>query len=141
VLGFAAISAALTGLAWTAAWAEALASGECNENVSVALTEMKRASGVLTAKVVYTATGDNATVYVYPVETYPLDAAAGKKYEVLKDSDGKWLASSDASHGHRKAGDTYKAWYKFPAPPAEVTAISLTLKNCEPLEDVPIIDK
>lgn len=141
VPGIVAACAAITGLAPTPATAEALASGECNLDTSVELTDLKRASGVLTAKVVHTATADNAHVYVYPKDTYVLDAAGGKKYEVLQDSDGNWLSSSNTSHTLNKAGDTHKAWYNFPAPPAEVTSVSLTLVNCEPLEDVPITDK
>ncbi|MGQ0659053.1 MAG: hypothetical protein ACT4NU_13375 [Chromatiales bacterium] len=137
----AAACAAVVGLASTAASAEAIASGECNDNTSVELTELKRASGVLTAKVRYTAAADGAMARVNPGETYVLDAAGAKKYEVLKDSDDNWLSSSNTSHQLYKAGDTHKAWYKFPAPPAEVASISLTLTNCEPLEDVPITDK
>lgn len=140
-LGIVAACAAITGLLATAARAQALASGECNENASVELMDMKRGSGVLTAKVVYTATADKAYAYVHPRETYVLDAAGGKKYEVLTDSDGNPLASSNTSYSLDKTGDTHKAWYKFPAPPAEVTSVSLTLKNCEPLEDVAITDK
>ena len=142
--GMTALALACAGASWLAApaaRAEALASGECNNDVSVELTDLKRSSGVLTAKVVYTATSDDANAYVYAEDTYVLDPAGGKKYEVLKDSDGNWLASSNTSHGLRKVGATHKAWYKFPAPPAEVTAVSLTLRNCEPLEDVPITDK
>jgi hypothetical protein len=78
---------------------------------------------------------------VYAEDAYVLDAAGGKKYQVLRDSDGNWLASSNTTHNLQKTGDTHKAWYKFPAPPAEVTAVTLSLKNCEPLEDVAITDK
>jgi hypothetical protein len=142
--GITALAIAWAGSSWLAApaaSAEAVASGECNGNSSVELTDLKRSSGVLTAKMVYTAGSDDAKAYVYPEDTYVLDAAGGKKYEVLKDSDGKWLASSNTSHSLYKAGDTHRAWYKFLAPPADVKAISITLKECEPLEDVPITDK
>ncbi len=141
LLGLLAACAAAAGLASPATMAEALATGECNNNASVELTDLKRASGVLTAKLVYTATADGANAYVYAGEAYVLDAAGAKKYEVLKDSDGNWLASSNTGHQLYKQGDTHKAWYKFPAPPAEVTSVSVTVKDCEPLEDVAITDK
>jgi hypothetical protein len=123
-----------------AAQTPALASSECNGRATAELTELKRASGVLTAKVRWRATGPKAEVEMSTEKFYVLDPAGGKKYEVLKDSGGQPLVSETYRQSIEAVGDTYRAWFKFPAPPADVKRVSLTMPDCEPLEDVPITD-
>jgi hypothetical protein len=80
---------------------------------------------------------------------YAVDEESGTKYYVLSDKEGNPLApandwvDSDTGGSVRKLepGATARFWMKLPAPPPEVTEISLFLNETEPLEDMPITDK
>ena len=107
------------------------------------LTECKRKEGVLTVKVNFRNTGDASQGV--SIETnhgkYELVyvTADGKKYFVLKDSEGAPLAPKYISESLKK-GEKILWWAKFPAPPAEVKKINLIFPKVLPFEDVPITD-
>ena len=129
----------------TAPPAGAIATQETNwKGVSATITEFRRKGNTLTAKVQLMNHGsDDSRVEVKFDETYLIDTGAGKKYNVLKDEKGSYIASlrsgwNDRWYGDMKAGETYLLWMKFPAPPAETKAITLQLPGMAPFEDVNI---
>jgi hypothetical protein len=124
------------------AQAKAIATAETNFNATAELYECKRKQGVLSIKVRFKAI-KNASQALYFEQTYVMDVGSGKKYEVLKDSDGNWIAANGTSGYARVdiyAGQTASLWWKFPAPPAETKTITFALPEAEPFEDVPITD-
>lgn len=122
-------------------------SQESNEAGIVAeLTECKRKDGVLRLKVRFRNTSaQKARLDTYGSSTkkYEMDkfyvTAGNKKYFVLKDSEGIPLMS-DTLNADLEKGGTFFWWAKFPAPPAEVKEIGITMPKVNPFEDVPISD-
>ena len=70
---------------------------------------------------------------------YLVDSAAKKKYFIVKDAKGDWVAL-DAPYNQVSLapGKKFKVWAKFPAPPASTEKITVYLNGVPPLEDVPI---
>lgn len=69
-----------------------------------------------------------------------IDDATSQRISVLKDNDGKWLASNVAGTSlmtdcTRKPGIL---WMKFPAPPATSKTISINLPEVAPFDGVPV---
>ncbi len=125
--------------------AAAIATQETNwKGVSAAVTEFRRKGNTLTAKVQLANHGNvDARAEVKFDETYLLDTGAGKKYNVLKDEKGGYIASlrsgwNDRWYGDLKPGESYLLWMKFPAPPADVKMITLQLPSTPPFEDLAI---
>ena len=116
-----------------------LATADTNMKATAEIYECKRKEGVLTIKVRFKATSDTY-IGLSSSLVYVLDVAAGKKYEVLRDSEKRPLATAEHVRVYPKAGETTKAWWKFPAPPAKTKKVTFSLPNCEPFEDVPITD-
>ncbi len=114
--------------------------------IAVDLTEFKRKGNALTAKLKLRNTGTAPASYdVTFKDVYLLDTAAGKKYEVLKDDQGAYIASvmpswPDRNYGKIAAGGSINLWMKFPAPPADVKAVTLNIPEAAPFEDIPITD-
>jgi hypothetical protein len=70
-------------------------------------------------------------------EIYYVDTKNKKKYLIIKDTDGNQLASG-LVYFEVGAGETKAGWAKFPAPPPDVTAISVYIPGAPPFENVPI---
>lgn len=127
------------------AQAKAIATADTNMKASAELYECKRKQGVLTVKVRFKATANTEIQLPYD-KTYVIDVGSGKKYEVLRDSDRNVVAttskytSGDEVKESILAGETFSAWWKFPAPPASTKKITFSLPNCEPFDDVAITD-
>ena len=108
--------------------------------------ELRRKGNTLTAKVRLRNGGpDEQQTEVKFDEVYLMDAPNAKKYQVLRDEKGVYVASvrsgwNDRWYDHLKPAQTYLLWMKFPAPPAEVKAITLQLPNTPPFEDLAIQD-
>ncbi len=66
---------------------------------------------------------------------YLLDAVNKKKYLVVRDTEGKCVCSgvNDLEDGKKM-----NIWATYPAPPAEVTEMTLVVPLFEPIEGVPI---
>ncbi len=125
--------------------AKAISTVDTNMKATAELTECKRKEGILTIKVRFKATAETSIELPY-AETYVIATTSGKKYEVLRDSDKRPIATtspyySDQIRQSLKAGETFTAWWKFPAPPPETKKITLLLPKSEPFEDVPITDQ
>jgi hypothetical protein len=127
--------------------AAALASQATNWPGIVAdVTEFRRKGSTLTAKVVLRNQGTaEAEADVHYDEVYVMDAAAGKKYEILQDEKGSYIAALRSGYSNRwyqklAPGETYTLWMKFPAPPPETRTVTLQVPGVPPFEDLPIQD-
>jgi hypothetical protein len=125
----------------------ALASQQTNwPGVVADVTEFRRKGSTLTAKVVLRNQGGaDARPEVHYQETYVMDAGAGKKYEVLKDEQGAYIAAlhsgyRDFWYDTLKPGASYTIWMKFPAPPPDVKTVILQIPGVPPFEDLAIQD-
>jgi hypothetical protein len=143
----AAPAAAAPAAAANAPAGAVLASQDTNwPGVVAEVTELRRKGNTLTAKVrLRNAGADEQQAEVHFDETYLMDAANAKKYEVLRDEKGVYVASlrsgwNDRWYGGLKPTQSYQLWMKFPAPPADVHTITLQLPNTPPFEDLAIQD-
>lgn len=125
----------------------ALASQESNwPGVVVDVTEFRRKGSTLTARLVLRNQGSaEVEPDIYYSEVYVMDLGAGKKYEVLKDEKGSYIAALRQGWENRwyqklSPGETYTLWMKFPAPPPDVKAVTLQIPGLPPYEDLPIQD-
>jgi hypothetical protein len=135
------------GTAATPAAAASLASQQTNWPGIVAdLTEFRRKGSTLTARVVLRNQGSaEAHASIHYDEVYLMDAAAGRKYEALKDEKGTYIAAlrsgyKDQWYDGMAPGATYTLWIKFPAPPPDVKTVTLQLPGMPPFEDLAIQD-
>jgi hypothetical protein len=110
------------------------------------VTEFRRKGSTLTVRVVLRNQGNvDAEPDVHYNEVYVMDLGAGKKYEVLKDEKGTYIAALRSGWNNRwyeklAPGASYTLWMKFPAPPPEVKSVTLQLPGMPPFEDLPIQD-
>jgi hypothetical protein len=119
----------------------------------VTLVEARRTSGdAITVKWRYrnpqaadiklTKGGSNwSDPYRLALGAFLIDPVNKKKYLLITDSENLPLASK---HGDWQGvtlapGQTLSAWAKFPAPPADIDRLSITLPGVSPFEDVPIV--
>lgn len=124
-----------------------LASQETNwPGIVAEVTEFRRKGNTLTAKVRLRNQGSaEAKPEVIYKEVYLMDLAAGKKYQVLQDEKGGYIAGlrsgwNDRWYGDLAPGESYTLWVKFPAPPAEVKSVTLQVPGVPPFEDLAIQD-
>jgi Cytochrome oxidase complex assembly protein 1 len=118
-------------------------------DVAAEMTECRRSEGVLNIKIRFHNTsnkptnldllpsggGDYAKYYV---------TAANKKYFILKDSEGTFLATPATKYGLGgtiEPGHSFLFWAKYPAPPADIKKINYITPVTPPFDDVPITDK
>jgi hypothetical protein len=134
-----------------AASAQALASAPTNwPGVELDLMSVERKGNVLTVKWAVT-NGDDGSQSVRfgltgKATSYLVAEENGTKYYALTDQDGNALASEHAYIDGNTWGisDTLDAgaiaryWAKFPAPPPEVTTLTVLFDQTEPFEEVPI---
>jgi hypothetical protein len=111
--------------------------------VTVQVTEFARKGKNLSAKLRFT---NNGTKQVRPgfyyTGTYVIDAD-NKKFEVLKDEKGTYLGSLHTGYNNwwgedLDPGASLLVWMRFPAPPAEVNALTIQLDGMDPIDDVRI---
>lgn len=155
-IGLIGITAVAIGLLLPAAVhaADPLATAYTNwDGVSVELMEVSRRNNVLTVKWAVVNEGDEkAKVWfglVGDEVSYALDEESGTKYYVLTDKEGnavgsanEWISSDlNGIKGEVEPGQTKRYWMKLPAPPPEVSEVSIFLNETEPLEYVPITDR
>jgi hypothetical protein len=119
--------------------------------VDVALLEVKRTSGdTLTLKWQYrNKTRENKPLvnvsianwfdqYRLSAEVYLIDSVNKKKYLVIEDAKGNPIVAAQTSDVTLGAGQNLTTWAKFPAPPPDVSTISVFIPHVPPFEDVPI---
>lgn len=124
-----------------------LASQETNWSGIVAeVTEFRRKGNTLTARVrLRNQGGVGVQPEVIYDEVYVMDLAAGKKYKVLADEAGAYIAAlrsgwKDRWYDKIEPGQSQTLWMKFPAPPAEVKSVTLQVPGVPPFEDLAIQD-
>ena len=71
-------------------------------------------------------------------DIYYIDPAENKKYNFLKDAEGKNIL--DVYEGTYKSGQQKLNWAKFPAPPAGSKKVTINLPKFSPIEDVPVAE-
>ena len=146
--------AALGPAAAHAASVQAQASAPTNwPGVELHLMSIERKGNVLTVKWAVTNGDDGGQSVRFGLTskatTYLVDEENGTKYYALTDQDGNALASEhDYIDGNTwgisdtlEAGATARYWAKFPAPPPEVTTLTVLFDQTEPFEEVPITDR
>ena len=133
--------------------AEPLESAETNwDGITVHLMSLVRKGSVLTVKFSAVNEGterqDVAFGFAGKNVCYAVDEESGSKYYVLTDKEGNpvasakdWLPGAVGINRGLEPGKSLRVWMKLPAPPPEVTTISLFLNETDPIEDVPITDK
>ena len=124
--------------------ADALASHNTNWSGVVAdVTEFRRKGNILTALVRLRNTlTDGHTIVQFDIGgVYLMDEAGAKKYEVLKDEKGDYIASSTGLFTEGVGGEGITLWMKFPAPPLETKTATLAVPQIPPFEDLPIQDQ
>ena len=108
------------------------------------VTELRRKGNVLTALVRLrnTLTSGHTIVQFGVGDIYLMDEAGAKRYEILKDEKGDYIASAkglltEAVDG----GGSVTLWMKFPAPPLETKTVTLAMPQTLPFEGLPIQDQ
>jgi hypothetical protein len=136
-----------TAAAAPAAAGAVIASQETNwPGIVVEVLGMKRKGNTLTATVRLRNGGaEKQQAEVKYEDVYLLDTANAKKYQVLRDEKGTYVAALHSGWGDRWYDEIQPTkgavlWIKFPAPPPEVTAITLQLPSTPPFEDLAIQD-
>lgn len=122
-----------------------LAAQETNwPGIVAEVTEFRRKGNTLTARVRYRNQGSEAAEPdVNYGEVYVMDLAAGRKYEVLRDEQGRYIAALRSGWDDRwyqkiEPGHSMTIWMKLPAPPAEVREVTLQVPGVPPFEDLAI---
>jgi hypothetical protein len=111
--------------------------------MSVELTAVQKTGDTIMVRFKYSNSSDkNVTMYDHiggyvEDKIYYVDAKNKKKYPVVRDSESNPL-SSNLHNVTVNAGETKNCWAKFPAPPSDVTAISVYIPGAPPFENVPI---
>lgn len=118
-------------------------------DVEVDLIKVSIIDGVLTTVFAYRNNGSEEVGIKYSVsEVYYLDKSEGKKYHVLADSKGEWIAApvargsiatetgSSARPVNIPANGKKLVWFKFPAPPKTSVEIDIVLPGTLPFESV-----
>jgi hypothetical protein len=126
-----------------------LKTGDTNiAGVAADVTECARKDGVLSVRVRFRNTSAEKKnlnlIDSRNYEKYYLTAAS-KKYFILKDSEGTYLTPQASGFGGLSVGlepgGQYTWWAKYPAPPADVKAVTLYTPVAAPLEDIAVLDQ
>jgi hypothetical protein len=112
------------------------------------VTECARKDGVLSVKVRFRNTsGEKKQLNLIENRDYVkfYVTAASKKYFILKDTEGTYLTPQASGFGSLgvglEPGGQYTWWAKYPAPPAEVKAVTLYTSVSAPLENISVSDQ
>ena len=110
--------------------------------INLELTSVQKTGDTIMVRFKYISTRDKPTridseTHQQVSDMYYVDAKNKKKYPIIKDTEGKPL-SSNLEYLEVGAGETKAGWAKFPAPPSDVTAISVYIAGAPPFENVPI---
>ena len=109
------------------------------------ITELKRASGgTVNLKFILSNSGEKGYgIYSMLGDAYDangitlVDPVNKKKYFVITDSEKNCLCSRHIE-GTIREGTKVNLWAKFPAPPPDVTKVTIEIPHFQPIDDVPI---
>lgn len=109
--------------------AEAIQTQPGPKNNSVALNKLSVTGDILTATLTFSG-GSECCVHLPIDEVSVIDDATSQRISVLKDNQGKWMATPLEGGGRNVGPESYKTpsvvWFKFPAPPATSKTVSPT---------------
>jgi hypothetical protein len=123
-----------------------IASGAGPEGSEVSLVRARVTGNVLTVELSYR-TPDQGTSwdsYYFDVdEVSVIDDTTSQRYGVLKDNAEAWMASPLDNDGKRiriqtNDGKPSVVWFKFPAPPATASTISINIPEVSPFDGVTV---
>lgn len=133
------------------AWAaDSLQTQYHDSGAEVHAIKAKAADGVLTVIVRYQNDTGSKIEEDYPVsEVYYIDPAENKKYSVLQDENGKWIANPVNNQGKIGVvgrdwglgidhGTSKVMWFKFPEPASGGDSINLVVPNVTPFDGLAI---
>lgn len=110
---------------------------------SVALERVAVTGNILTVQVRYI--GGKATGHSLDVrDVSVIDDATSNRIGILQDKEGIWMAAplvtptSDTLHFSLGKEDPAIVWFKFPAPPATSSTISINIPKVAPFDGVPV---
>jgi hypothetical protein len=118
---------------------------EFGDGVTVELISVSRGDNDLTVKFKYTNSGSKPAEFHHSnygheniaALVYYIDPKNKKKYTVIKDAEGKPVASL-GENIKLDPGASKSQWVKLPAPPADTTTVTVVLPGAAPFEKVPI---
>jgi hypothetical protein len=118
---------------------------EFGDGVTVELQSVTRGEGDVTIKFKYTNNGSKTADFSrsnyghanIAAVVYYVDPKNKKKYTVIKDAEDKPLASLMQSF-KLEAGASKSGWCKLPAPPAEITSVTVVMPGAPPFEKVKV---
>ena len=138
-------------LAATPAWAaDPLQTQYHDSGAEVHALKAKAADGVLTVIIRYQNDTGGKIEEDYPVsEVYYIDPAENKKYSVMQDENGKWIANPVNNQGKIgvvgrdwglgiEHGTSKVMWFKFPEPASGGDSINLVVPNITPFDGLPV---
>ena len=106
----------------------------------VTLNKVKVTGDVLTVQLTFT--GKGAVPVLKLDEISLIDDKTSQRIGMLKDNAGKYMASPLSSNGENLQVNLYESpavvWFKFPAPPATSTTVSLNIPEVAPFDGVPV---
>ena len=108
---------------------------------TVALNKVHVTGDILTVSSTFTGTGD-CCVRIALKDVSIIDDTTSQRSSVLKDNNGKWMASPLGYTGDELNLPEYKGasqvWFKFPAPPPTSKTISIAIPGAAPFDAVPV---
>lgn len=123
---------------------QAIRTGAGPEGTQVSLVRAQVTGNVLTVELSYRpADNEWNAVYFDIDEVSVIDDATSQRYGVLKDNANAWMASpinSDDKQIRVQMDDGRPAvvWFKFPAPPATSSTVSINIPDVSPFDGVPL---
>lgn len=110
------------------------------KGAQVALNKVKVTGDVMTVQLTYT--GGPGVPQVKLSDVSLIDDTTAQRIGVLKDNDGKWLASPLSGNGDSLSINLFESpaivWFKFPAPPATSKTVSINIPDVVPFDGVPV---
>ena len=129
---------------------EALQTQYHDSGAEVQAIKAKAADGVLTIIVRYTNDTGGKIEESFPLsEVYYIDPVENKKYSVLRDENGKWIANPVNNQGKIGVvgrdwglgiddGKKKVMWFKFPEPASGGDVVNLVVPNVTPFDGLAI---
>jgi len=122
----------------------AIATGAGPEGSQVSLVKARVTGNVLTVELSYRNPDPSWQAYYFDVDQVSvIDDTTSQRYGVLKDNTESWMASPLATDGKRirvqtKDGKPSVVWFKFPAPPASSSTVSINIPDVSPFDGVTV---
>jgi hypothetical protein len=115
------------------------------DGVQVSLTRVQVTGDVLTVQTIFSNPGSSGAGFRFSAEEVSvIDDATAQRYGVLRDASDRWQASplqdptsNFISFGVSQGGSEV-VWFKFPAPPATSSTVSINIPGVGPFDGAPV---